>query len=228
MFEVSAAKREVLKRLAERDWSPTDLADELGTSTETVYNHLNELAKQGVLTTRRVPAKTRPKTEYSIGDGVIQYLTVLPGQFREGSLRVTDTKAVMFRIWALPQAEFHEYLERYWWSMLLDIDIEFPADISAVGVFGSVARGDADEDSDIDLLVVTPDERSKALVTDAMGSTVLEMDGHRKLGMTEVYTDAEFRESLAHGSDFLYSILDELHPLYDPQRVLQAPAVNAP
>jgi len=35
MFEVSGARREILRRLAARDWSPTDLAEELDKSPET-------------------------------------------------------------------------------------------------------------------------------------------------------------------------------------------------
>lgn len=223
MFEVSAAKREVLEKLAERDWSPTDLAAELGKSPETVYNHLNDLAEQGILTKQQVAAKTRPKTEYSIGDGVIQYITVLPDQFVEGSLQVTESKEAMFRMWAIPQEEFHPYLERYWWTLRLHQDVDFHDDITAIGVFGSVARGDASDDSDIDVLVVTPSQHSKSTVADLLGSTMLDADGARRLGMTEVYTEGEFQDSLAHGSDFLESVLEEFHPLYDRQRFFDRP-----
>lgn len=223
MFAVSEAKREVLRKLVERDWSPTDLARELEKSPETVYNHLNDLAEQGVLTKTQEPAKTRPKTVYSIGRGFIQYIAVLPGQFHEGAVEMTATKEVMFRIWAIPQDEFHPYVERYWWSMVLHDDIVLHEDVAAVGMFGSVARGDAGEGSDIDILVVTPGDREKATVETVMGSAVLRPDDESRLGMTEVYTEAEFRNSLAHGSDFLTAVMEELHPIYDPGGVLREP-----
>lgn len=223
MFDVSGAKREVLRMLAEQDWSPTDLADALGKSPESVYNHLHELEEQGVLTKSQVPAKTRPKTVYSIGDGLIQYVTVLPGQFREGSLTVDLTKEVMFRIWAIPQEEFHPYLERYWWSMRMSADVDLEAEIEAIGVYGSVARGEATSESDIDLLAITSDEGAKSDVEFGFGSTVLEIGEMSRLGMTEVYTVEEYRNSLAHGSDFLTSIQGELHPIYDPARLLIDP-----
>jgi predicted transcriptional regulator len=86
VFAVSAAKERILQKLAEQDWSPTDLAEELGKSPETIYNHLHDLEEQGVLSTRQVAAKTRPKTEYSIGNGLIQYVAVLPGQYQQGAL----------------------------------------------------------------------------------------------------------------------------------------------
>ena len=227
MFEVSEAKGEILQKLSERDWSPTDLADEIGKTPETVYNHLHDLEEQGILTKRQVPAKTRPKTEYSIGNGLIQYVTVLPGQYREGSLTVDESKETMFRIWTIPQEEFHPYLERYWWTLLLHVDIDFHDDVTAIGVYGSVARGDADGESDIDILLVSPSEEASSTIENTLGSAVLDFHGRSKIGMTEVYTVREYRNSLTHGSDFLDSILDELHPLYDPKRVLLEPSGGA-
>lgn len=221
MFEISTAKREILQRLAQQDWSPTDLAEELAKSPETIYNHLHDLEEQGVLSKTQVPAKTRPKTVYSIGDGLVQYVTVLPGQFQEGSLPVSETKEVMFRIWAVPQEEFHPYLERYWWSIKTDIDLY--DHVTAIGVYGSVARGEADSDSDIDLLLIASNERGKSLAEDNRGSAMLQDGAERRLGMTEVYTEREYRNSLVHDSDFLNSIRGELHPIYDPDRVLIAP-----
>lgn len=223
MFEVGAAKREILQRLAQQDWSPTDLAEELDKSPETIYNHLHDLEEQGVLTKTQVPAKTRPKSEYSIGDGLIQYITVLPGQFQEGSLKATGTKEVMFRIWAVPQEEFHPFLEQYWWTILAHADLDLDEHILAIGVYGSVARGEADEDSDIDLLAVTTDESGKSHMEEFLGSTVLDYRGRSRMGMTEVYTKEEYRDSMVHESDFLASIRDELHPIYDPDRILIEP-----
>lgn len=225
MFEVSESKREVLKKLTERNWSPTDLADEIGKTPETVYNHLHDLEEQGILTKRQVPAKTRPKTEYSIGEGLIQYVIVLPGQYREGSLPVDETKQAMFRIWAIPQDEFHPYVERYWWTILLHSDIDLHDHVTAIGVYGSVARGEATGDSDIDILLVSTGEEASSTIANTLGSAVLHFHGESKIGMTEVYTLREYRNSLAHGSDFLESIQDELHPIYDPDRVLIEPGV---
>lgn len=223
MFEVSAAKREILQRLAQRDWSPTDLADALDKSTEAVYNHLHDLEEQGILTKTQVPAKTRPKTVYSIGSGLIQYVTVLPGQFQEGSLEVTETKEVMFRIWAIPQDEFHPYLERYWLTIVTQADLDLDEHVRAIGVYGSVARGEANEDSDVDMLAVTAGDRGKSRLEELLGSAILESRGESKMVMTEVYTVEEYRSSVAQGSDFLASIRDELHPMYDPDHILIEP-----
>jgi len=85
MFKISSARKEILQKLAERDWTPTDLAEELNKSTETVYNHLDELEKKGFLSKSKIEAKTRPKNLYSLKEGFVQYL---PNEFisKESSL----------------------------------------------------------------------------------------------------------------------------------------------
>lgn len=223
MFAVSQAKKEILEKLAERDWTPTDLAADLGKSPETVYNHLNDLAEQGVLTTRQVAAKTRPKTQYSIGDGFIQYFAVVPGQVLEGTFTLDEHKEPLLRIWTLPQEAFHPYLQTYWWRLTHSPDIDLQDDICAVGVYGSVARGEAGVDSDIDVLIITADRDAAETVTDRVGSIRVEVDGMGRIVLAEVYTIKEYRDSLAHGSQFLQNILPEIHPVYDPECVLAAP-----
>ncbi len=218
MFELTRAKERVLRKLAERDWTPTDLAEELGVSRNTAYNHLDDLERLGVLTTRKVAAKTRPKTEYSVGDGFFQYVAVLPGQFERDALDVTPNKRAMFRIWAVPQPEFHPVLERYWFELKTDDDIELREDVVAVGVYGSVARGDADEDSDVDVLLVLDDESLEPPVS---GAKIIQTERGSRLCMTETFSRTDYRESLAQGSDFLENVLAEIRPIYDPNRLFQ-------
>lgn len=217
LFEVSTAKKQILEYVAEQDWSPTDLAKELGKSPETLYNHLNELAEQGVLTKTSVAAKTRPKTEYSIGDGFVEYIAVLPGQVIQRTLELDATKEALFRIWAVPQHEFHPYLEKLWWQLKEEDGLRVAA------VYGSVARGEAGADSDIDLLLLVEDEAAEHAFTEAYGSLRLTVDDRSKLCMAEVYTVDEYRNSVAHGSEFLASARKELHVIYDPDRLLDRP-----
>lgn len=223
MFEVSAAKREILQKLVERDWTPTDLAEDLDKSPETIYNHLNDLAERGILSKRQVAAKTRPKTEYSIGEGFIQYIAVLPGQYRERILELDESKAPIVRIWNVPQQEFHPYLENFWWSLKHDADIDLRKDITAVAIYGSVARGTADRDSDIDVLVVTENATVEEFVNGHFGALRLETNAGSKIAIAEVYTKRDYRNSLVHGSDFLRNVRDEMHIVYDPINLLRRP-----
>lgn len=219
VFQLSRARTEVIEKLTERDWTPTALAAELGKSRAAVYNHLHELAESGVVTKTSVAAKTRPRTEYSIGDGFVEYVAVLPGSFSHRRLRLDERKTERFRIWSLPQEEFHGYLEDVWATLTAE-----PA-VAAIGVYGSVARGDADEGSDIDLLVLVDDDDAKDRIG-RDGTRMLEGSEGTKLCMTEVYTTTEYRDSIEHGSDFLAEIRPELHPIHDPDHVLSEPGAE--
>lgn len=223
MFEVSAAKREILQKLVERDWTPTDLAEDLDKSPEAIYNHLNDLAERGILSKRQVAAKTRPKTEYSIGEGFIQYIAVLPGQYRERVLGLDESKAPIIRIWNVPQPEFHPYLESFWWSLEYSVDVDLRKDVTAVAIYGSVARGTADEDSDIDVLVVAENADAEGILNSEFGSVLLETNAGSKIAIAEVYTKQDYRNSLVHGSDFLRNVRDEMHIVYDPINLLRRP-----
>lgn len=219
-FEVSDARRRVIRKLTERDWTPTDLAAELETSTEAVYNHLDDLEERGVLTTRKVAATTRPRTEYSIGRGFLQYVAVLPGQYRERATDLDDRKEAIVRIWNVPQERFHAPIERYWWA-LANHDAVDLADVTVVALFGSVARGDADGDSDVDVLLVAENEDAEERLRNEFGTRRIETDGESTIVVAEVYTKAEFEASLDVGSDFLQRIGNELHVVYDPDGFLR-------
>jgi len=223
VFEVSTAKKEILQKLSEQAWTPTDLSEELDKSRNTVYNHLKDLHDRGILTKKQVAAKTRPKTEYSIEDGFMQYIAVLPGRYAEKSIKLTPEKQTVLRIWSVPQEEFQPYIESYWRSLKNSADISYRKEIKAVAVYGSVARGEADEDSDIDLLIITEDKEIEDLISGDFGSIRIEAEDGSKICMTEAYSLNEYRNSLAHGSSFLENIQDELHIVYDPDKVLQKP-----
>lgn len=217
LFEVSTAKKQILDYLVEQDWSPTELAAELGKSPETLYNHLNELAEQGVLTKTSVAAKTRPKTEYSIGDGFVEYIAILPGQVIQRTLELDATKEALFRIWAVPQQEFHPYLEKLWWQLNQEDGLR------AAAVYGSVARGEAGKDSDIDLLLIVENEAAEQAFAEEYGSLRLTVNDRSQLCMAEVYTVDEYRDSVVHGSEFLASVREEAHVIHDPDRLLDQP-----
>ena len=213
MFEVSAAREEVLEKLAERDWTATDLAEELKKSTAAVYNHLDALADRGIVSKRQVAAKTRPKTEYSIDEGFVQYLAVFPGQYARGTFPIDDNKRAFLSIWTIPQSEFHPYLETLWFQLREEDGLV------AIAVYGSVARGDAAEESDIDVLLIADADHEQRL-KDAYGTRRFKYQDGTKLGMAQVYTPESYRTSLTGGSDFLASIQDELHVVFDPCGVL--------
>lgn len=220
LFEVSRVKREILIKLTEKDWTPTELSKELDKSTEAIYNHLNSLAELGILEKEKVPAKTRPKNKYSIDDGFIQYLAVLPGSFISRTLPLTQNKKTILKIWDIDQEEFHTYLENFWWTIKNNPDFKLGEDILAIAIYGSVARGTADKDSDIDIFLIVNSERTAKSVKDLTGALKINADDESKLFMSQVYTKEEYTESKKKGSDFIGEIGRDLHPIYDPEGIL--------
>ncbi|OKY77431.1 MAG: Minimal nucleotidyltransferase [Candidatus Methanohalarchaeum thermophilum] len=212
MFAVNEAKKKILKKLVQKDWTPTELAEELNQTTQTTYNHLKQLEEKGLLEKKKIKAKTRPKTQYSIGKGFVQYIAALPGDLTIKSLKLNDNKKAFFKIWSIPQPEFHKYLEELWYK------IKKEDEIIAFGVYGSVARGEADQDSDIDILLITTNKKEE--LEEKYGSKIIETEKRSKLIMTKTYTLKEYQNSLAHESDFLSTLREEIVPIYDPEEII--------
>lgn len=225
VLEVSPAKREILDRLVEEDWTPTELASAVDKSVSTVYNHLDELAARGILTEREVPAKTRPRTEYSLGDGFIQYVGALPGGTIERTLSLETHKAVIVRIWELPQLSFQDYAERFWWMLRTHETVDIETDVAAVALYGSVAEGTANEDANLDVLVLTEREEHVEGLKRALGSVRVAIPDGTKRAVCEVVTTAEFLEARSATTGFLGVVHQSLHRLYDPEGILQEEAV---
>ena len=78
---------------------------------------------------------------------------------RANQVRINRSKLVRpdDRITAIPQQEYHEPVRR-----VVDLVADRIDDDAGIVLFGSVARGDADRASDIDLFVVVEDDRMTA------------------------------------------------------------------
>lgn len=81
-------------------------------------------------------------------------------------------------------------------------------------VYGSVARGDATEDSDIDVLVLGKDGRAREKVLDVAHKVDFEND--YETFITPIYlTMEEFEHRIKVGSPFIFTILKEGVVLHD-------------
>ncbi|MFQ3295688.1 MAG: putative nucleotidyltransferase [Halobacteriales archaeon] len=78
---------------------------------------------------------------------------------RSNQVRINASKVVrpQDRITAIPQEEFHEPVRT-----IVDMVIDRIGDDAGIVLFGSVARGDADRASDVDLFVVVEENRMAA------------------------------------------------------------------
>ena len=78
-------------------------------------------------------------------------------------------------------------------------------------LFGSAARGEAGEDSDIDIVVIA---ESEASFFDRIGQALDLYEGKREV-QALVYTPAEWGQMLAENRDFALTVVADGQVLYD-------------
>lgn len=205
----------IMEALAEGPSTPTNLAERIGKSLPVVTRHLSQLQRTGLV--ERVgerKGKTRPSVEYALRESILMF-KALRGEIDFVHLPATELVKTQVRIWSIPQREFHYYVQRFFW----EIQEAIPS-IESMAVYGSVAKGDAREDSDIDILVLAR-SNVKELERKYGAKVVEKPGGEAKMFMTQVFKPAEFRKSLRSGSDFARRVMDGLIVIYDPSRFLE-------
>ena len=160
VFRIKTAD-EVLRLLAdthETEFTIPELVDMTGSARSTVWRAVDLLDTLGAVRVRETPQRN--------------YVSIDPERLQKGD-----------PILAIDQSEFHDpvrtFVDRV--SGRIDDNDEIN-DLVGVVVFGSVARGEADRQSDIDLFVVVDGDRTSArrLVTDVVSDLAQErFDGDR-------------------------------------------------
>jgi len=160
VFRLSAAD-EILDLLAdahETEFSIPELVDATGAARSTVWRAVDLLDEIGVVRVRETPQRN--------------YISIDPERLQKDD-----------PILAIEQPEFHDpiraFVERVRDAFDESDDID---DLVGIVVFGSVARGEADRRSDIDLFVVVEGDRTSArrLTTDVVSDLSEErFDGDR-------------------------------------------------
>jgi len=211
---ISGTRLEILNLLAERPMTPSEISRSLKRSLSTVTRHLAYLEGSGLV--RRVGEKrgrTRPYVKYAIKETVI-LVKVMEGDV--GVLRLPPSEDLKMRlgVWSIPQQVFHYYVECFLWQIQ-----DFMSSITAIGVYGPVAKGNAPRDSDIDMLILATSDVAE-LRRRFRTITIKRPEGESKKITTQVFTLGEFRRALT--SDLrLVEALESLLPIYDPNRTLK-------
>lgn len=201
-------KMEILRELEEKETTPTELAESMNLTVSSITKHLNDLEELGlVVKSGKKKGKTRSFWKYKLKD-FVYFISSLDGRVEKKSLVIDRNKRIHFRIWTVPQPEFHSDLNKFWCEVQEDLE-----NIEGIMVHGSVARGDARKDSDIDILMIS-DEKS---LEDKFGAKVL----GKKIFMTTVFTKEEFKKSFRKGSNFAQNVVDEGIIIYDPTNFLR-------
>lgn len=176
VFRIGAAD-EVLDLLVdahETEFTIPELVDATGASRSTVWRAVDLLDALGVLRVRETPQRN--------------YISVDPDRLEKAD-----------PLLAIPQSEFRApvraFVDRVREAVHDSTDVD---DLLGVVVFGSVARGEADRRSDIDLFVLVDGDRTAArrAVTDVVASLSEErFDGDRFAFEPYVETPASARRA---------------------------------
>lgn len=216
---LTGTRRAIVEILLEEDASATEIAEKLDLSLQTIHRHLTSLQEDGyVRESGTRSGKTRPYKLYSAEESAYLF-SLYDDSIIERSFELTDAHGTLFSILQVPQSEFHPILISYLFSLPGDWE---PRTVHSIAVYGSVARGDATEESDIDLLFVTEDTAQDDVFADSLiVDNVLEGFDDRRIVSNKVLTLDEIKEGLEADSQFLRSVFEEMIILYDPEGVLK-------
>ncbi|MCG1008371.1 nucleotidyltransferase domain-containing protein [Halorubrum lacusprofundi] len=158
-------------------YSMSELANLTGASQGTISKAVKLLSELDVIET--------------VQDGRTQ-------QVRINRERLTKPDPIL----SIPQAEFHQPVRVFLQRLQDELD-----ELIGVILFGSVARGEADRASDIDLLVIVDEDRTAARRT--VQSVVSDLEDQRFEGNRYTY------QPLVESTDSVQRIGDQLRPQFD-------------
>ncbi len=196
VFRIAAADT-ILRLLVdahETEFTIPELVDATGAARSTVWRAVDLLETIGVVRVRETPQRN--------------YVSVDPSRIHKDD-----------PILAIDQSEFHApiraFVTRVQDTIAEADDID---DLLGIIVFGSVARGEADRQSDVDLFVVVDGDRTTArrLVTDIVGElSEQRFDGDR----FDFEPYVESAESAQRAGSKLREIFDDGITVYDEDRL---------
>jgi len=204
---LSDRKVEVLKEFSGKERTPTELSERLDLTVSSVNKHLEDLEElELVERCGKKKGKTRSYWKYRLRD-FVYFLSSLDGEVERKGVDLDEEMKVPIRALSLPQERFHRPLMKFWYEVQ-----DYIERIDGIMVYGSVARGDAREESDIDVLLVSDDES----LEEELGAKVV----GKKMFMVKRFTEEEFSEMIEESSDFAGNVLEEGKVIYDPEDIL--------
>lgn len=212
MINLNKTKWKIIGELSICNKTPTELAKKLKMTLPSIHVQLNSLKQERLIKKiGEIKGKTRPYTEYSIGDGFIYFVKALPNETEQKFLEIDENLKLHLRIWSIPQKEYHYYIENFWWKIQ-----DYLSDIDAVIIYGSVACGNAKDGSDIDVLLLVKKDINK--YEKMFNAKMIGVRGKRKMVMCQVFRTDDFGNSLKKGSDFAAEVMKNNIAIYDPNK----------
>lgn len=216
-MSLSATQWNIITELSSAEKTPSELAKKLNLSLPSIHLQLKQLEQQQLIyKEEKRSGKTRPFTSYSLREGFITITEAIPGETRKINLTVDEEVKLHLRIWSIPQNKYHHYIESYWWKLE-----KYISDLEAMAIFGSVARGNAGESSDIDILLLIKDKQKVKNYTEEIGVKDLGVSGSSELAVAQIFDYGGFAKSLNNGSKFASEVIKDLIIIYDPRQKLK-------
>jgi len=206
-MQINQTQWKIIEELAKSNKTPTELAAALKIKPPSIHLQLKQLEQNSLIQTAgHKKGKTRPYCEYSLGTGFIYFAKALPNETEKKFMKITPLVKLHLQIWAIPQQEYHEHIELFWWQIQKHLQ-----DIDAIIVYGSVANGQARDGSDIDILLLVNKNQKKY---EEQYRAVMIKD---KIIMTQVFETDDFANSLKKGSKFAEQSIKNCVIIYDPK-----------
>lgn len=194
----SPAPKNILKELAERDKTLSDLAESIKISKQAALKHLENLEDGGLVESRKEKRKTGQVKVFSLSD-----YTSLTAINSQGYIISFETGAPLYPSFPLvgqiPQKHIQEEVVSY----LEEIDQLNIGPISMV-LYGSVARGEATGKSDIDAILLSRDwsEEGKEKVQNKVADANIDREEIRRSLNVQFHTYEDIEEK----TDFLEDV----------------------
>ncbi len=207
----------IITELSVRERTPSELATSLKLSLPSIHAQLKPLEREQLIyKEEKKSGKTRPFTVYSLRGGFLSITEAIPGEARQIRLNANEEIKLHLRIWSIPQQNYHHFIESYWWKLE-----KYMIDIEAMGIYGSVARGNAKEGSDIDVLLLINNKRKIKEYLEKIGVKDVGAAGSSELVVTQVFDFEGFAKSLQSGSKFVSEAVKDLVIIYDQHQRLK-------
>jgi len=211
MLNLNPTKWKIIEELSKKNLTPTELSKKLGITLPSLHTQLKELEqKELIKKSGEIKGKTRPYAEYSLGEGFLYFIKVLPNEVEKKLIQIDNNVKLHLRIWSIPQKQYHYYIESIWWKLQDYID-----EIDSIILYGSVASGQAKEGSDIDILLLVKKNPEK--YEKLFGAKLIGKKEKRKMLMIQAFETKDFSEALKKSSDFAKEIIKNNIILYDKE-----------
>lgn len=207
---ITKTKWKILELLGEKDRSPTELSKLLKLSAPTLHKHLQYLETNKIIQKKgEIKGKTKSFNIYSLGNGFIYIIKVMHEDVSKQFLEIDKNLEIYFKIRQIPQKKFYYFIDRFWWEIQEDID-----KVNSIAIFGSVASGNAREDSDIDILILTK-QKNKEIEKKYGARIINNPDEKGKMIMAQVFDKNDFIGSFNSGSKFAKEVIKNMIIIYD-------------